>query len=406
MATIFAVHGAVSGSVAARMPWIAEHVGVGGSVGRLGFALVMPAIGGILTMPFAGRIVHALGGRRATALLIGGWAASLVLISLAPNLVTLAAVMFLSGVFACTSDMAMNAEGIAVERELGRSVMSSLHGMWSVGGFAAGGLGWLMAHWAVDARAHYLGVAAVLIAVGVWASYQLPVREPEADEEGEKAPSFAFPRGLVLVIGLVGFASICAEAASADWSAVYLVRQMGAPDAVGAIAYASFAGAMTLSRLTGDLVVRRWGPVGTVRVAGAVGVVGAVLVSVSGALGGNDAPTAARVTAIAGFALVGLGIAVVVPLAFAAAGHSAETPAGRAHAIAAVATVAYGAGLAAPGIVGGVASFTSLSVSFALVAVLVLVTALCAPVLKAGNAADLRAQEELAAAGVTGVDRV
>jgi MFS family permease len=375
------------------MPWIAEHVGVGNSIGRLGFALIMPSIGGILAMPFAGRVVHRLGGRRATQLLIGGWAASLVLISLVPSLPTLAAVMFIAGAFACMSDMAMNAEGIAVERTLGRSIMSSLHGMWSIGGFLAGGLGWLMAKLEVDGRPHFAAVSVVLIIVGVWACTGLPRHTPEPAQDGaESAPSFALPRGPILIIGLVGFAAIFAEVASADWSAVYLVRELGAGEAAGAVAYACFAGAMTLSRLVGDRVVRRWGAVTTVRAAGMLGVAGGVLVSLAGVVhdGEGKAPPVVKIAAVCGFALVGLGIAVVVPLAFAAAGHAAGGAASRAHAIAAVATVAYGAGLAAPGIVGGIASVTSLTVSFMAVTVLVMITALAAPALRTANVAHKR----------------
>jgi hypothetical protein len=379
VATVFAVHGSVSGSLAARMPWIAGHVGVGHEVGRLGFALVMPAVGAMLAMPFAGRAVHRIGGRRATQILISGWALSLVLVGLVPTLPTLAVAMVVAGAFAGTADMAMNAEGIAVERHLGRSIMSGLHGMWSIGGFAAGGAGWLLAHFNVDGRVHFAGVAVLLIAVAGWACTGLPRHAPASTPD--EAPRFALPRGPILIIGLVGFAAIFAEAACADWSAVYLVRELGAAEATGAIAYACFAGAMTVGRLAGDAVVRAWGPVATVRMAGVLGVLGGVLISVAGAL-----PSSGRVVAAGGFALLGIGIAVVVPLAFAAAGHAAGSAASRAHAIAAVATVSYGAGLAAPGIIGGVANATSLAVSFVVVTVLVAAMTLAAPAVRAAGA--------------------
>jgi MFS family permease len=370
------------------MPWIADHVGVTGNPGRLGYALVMPAVGALLTMPFAGRVVHRIGSRRATQILISGWAAALTLIAVAPSLPTLAAAMFLGGVFAGTADMAMNAEAIAVERRLGRSIMSSLHGLWSVGTVLAGGAGWLLAHFHVDGRAHFAGASVLLVALGLWAAASLPEPTPPAgDGAAEQPPRFALPRGPVLVIGLVGFAAIFAEAACADWSAVYLVRQLGAADATGAIGYACFAGSMMVGRLTGDALVRAWGPVTTVRAAGALGVLGGALVVLAGVGGGGPgaAPVAVTVAAVGGFALVGIGIAVVVPLAFAAAGHAAGSAAARAHAIAAVATVAYGAGLAAPGVVGGVADATSLTVSFLVVTALVAAMTLAAPAVRSAD---------------------
>jgi fucose permease len=270
--------------------------------------------------------------------------------------------------------------------------------MWSVGGFLAGGLGWLLAYSGVDGRVHFAGVSIAMIGVAAWACTGLPKHTPEPEVAGaEKAPRFALPRGPILIIGLVGFAAIFAEAASADWSAVYLVSQLGAGQATGAIAYAAFAGAMTIGRLTGDAVVRRWGPVATVRVAGALGVVGGALIALAGVWGGS---TAAKVAAIAGFALVGIGIAVVVPLAFAAAGHSADSTATRAHAIAGVATVSYGAGLAAPGIVGGIANATSLTVSFVVVTALVVAMTLAAPALRSADVGHARQDREPEAVAV------
>jgi MFS family permease len=392
-AIVFAMHGIVSGTLAARMPWIAEHVGVGSGVGKLGYALVMPAVGGLLTMPFSGRVVHRVGTRRATQILMSGWGLSLILISWAPNLPTLAGAMFIAGAFAGTADMAMNSEAIAVERELGKSIMSSLHGMWSIGGFLAGGVGWFMAHNSVDGRPHFaaMGVIVPVVTVATYAGLARPLRapdEPEVDEEG--GPKFAFPKGIILVIGLVGFASIFAEASGADWSAIYLVNELGGAQSTGAVAYACFAGAMTISRLSGDAVVRRFGPVPTVRAAGSLGVLGGILIVAAGVIGEQ------KLLAIAGFTLVGVGIAVVVPLAFSAAGHAAKTPAARAHAIAGVATVAYGAGLAAPGIIGGVASLTSLTFSFVVVTLLVVVMTAAAPVLKGAGAEDLISDEESA----------
>jgi MFS family permease len=401
VATVFAVHGSVSGSLAARMPWIAGHVGVSGNVGRLGYALVMPAVGALLTMPFAGRLVYRIGGRRTTQILLSGWAAALTLIALVPSLPTLAAALLVAGAFAGTADMAMNAEAIAVERRLGRSIMSSLHGMWSVGTALAGGAGWLLARLDVAGQPHFAGASILLIVVGAWACTGLPEHAaPTGAEAAERPPRFALPRGPILLIGLAGFAAIFVEAACNDWSAVFLVGRLGTGEATGAIGYACFAGAMTVGRLTGDAVVRAWGPVTTVRVAGTLGVIGGALVVLAGAIGGGPgaAPAAVAVAAVGGFVLIGLGIAVVVPLAFAAAGHTAGSAAGRAHAIAAVATVSYGAGLAAPGIIGAVANVTSLTVSFVVVTALVAAMTLAAPAVRSADVTSaLRAAKDLEA---------
>jgi fucose permease len=160
-----------------------------------------------------------------------------------------------------------------------------------------------------------------------------------------------------VLIGLVGFCAVFAEGASADWCAVYLRDVMDSSAATAAAAFSAFAAAMTAGRLAGDAVVRRIGPVAAVRASGAVATAGALLVVVA------RTPAAG----LPGFALIGLGVAVVVPLAFAAGGR-AVAHAG--HGIAGVATIAYGAGLAAPGAIGAIANFASLPAAFVLVAAL------------------------------------
>jgi MFS family permease len=159
-----------------------------------------------------------------------------------------------------------------------------------------------------------------------------------------------------------------------DWSAVYL-RDIGhASAAVAASSYTAFACMMAVARLLGDVAVRRFGPVRTVRAGGVLATLGGALVVT--ALG--------QLAAIAGFALLGVGIAVVVPLCFAAAGRSGPNPS---QAIAGVATVTYTSGLVAPALIGGIAQASSLRMSFTLVTVLAVGLAVGAPVLRAAGTA-------------------
>lgn len=131
VAAVFAVHGAVTGSFATRVPWIQDHAGV--SAGQLGLALAFPALGASLAMPLAGGISHRFGARNALRGLLALWTLALILPSLAPNLLTLCLALFVYGASAGMSDVAMNALGVEVENRLDRSIMSGLHGMWSVG---------------------------------------------------------------------------------------------------------------------------------------------------------------------------------------------------------------------------------------------------------------------------------
>ncbi|MET8009594.1 MFS transporter [Streptomyces sp. NPDC005271] len=355
VATVFAVHGAVTGNFATRIPWIQERLDI--SAGQLGLALAFPAIGASVAMPLAGRISHLFGARAALRGLLALWCAGLVMPPLAPGPIWLCGVLFLFGASAGMSDVAMNALGVEIENRLGRPIMSGLHGMWSVGALTGSAAGTVAAHADADARLH-LGIAAAVLAVlgAVACHWVLDLRG--APEE-RPPPRFALPPRSALIIGAVGFCAVFAEGASLDWSAVYLRDVMGSSPGVAAACTTAFSCTMAGARLIGDAVVARFGAVRTVRTGGVLATFGGLLlVTASG-----------PALAIAGFGLIGLGIAVVVPLAFAAAGRSGPAPS---QAIAGVATITYTSGLIAPAAMGSIADLTSLTVSFCLVTVLTL----------------------------------
>ncbi|EME56645.1 MFS transporter [Amycolatopsis decaplanina] len=355
IAAVFAVHGAVTGSFATRIPWIQEHAGI--SAGQLGLALAFPAIGASLTMPLAARIGHRLGGRLGLRLLLAYWTLALILPSLAGNLSTLCLALFVMGTAAGTSDVLMNALGVDVEEKMGKSVMSGLHGMWTTGALVGSAAGTLAAHAGMDARVHFaiasavLTVAGALICQGVFDVRSAPDENPP--------PRFALPPKSAVIIGAVAFCAVFAEGASLDWSAVYLRDVLGTSPGIAAASTTAFTCTMAVARLSGDALVRRFGSVKTVRAGGAFATAGGLLVVFA----------VHPVMAMAGFGLIGLGVSVVVPLAFAAAGRSGPTPS---QSIAGVATITYSSGLVAPSLIGGIADLTSLTVSFAVVTLLAL----------------------------------
>ncbi|WP_164412666.1 MFS transporter [Streptomyces salinarius] len=368
VAAVFAVHGSVTGSFATRVPWIQDHADV--SAGQLGLALAFPALGASLAMPLAGRVTHRFGARAALRFLLALWTLALVLPALAPNLVTLCLALFVYGATAGMSDVAMNALGVEIENRLDRSIMSGLHGMWSAGALIGSAAGTLAAHLGTDARTHHVLAAAVLTVTGLVACTWVLDLQPAEDED--PPPRFALPPRSAVLIGAVGFCAVFAEGASLDWSAVYLRDELETSAGLAAASTTGFTLTMALSRLAGDKVVDRFGAVRTVRVSGVLAALGGLLVVV----GGHPA------VAMTGFALMGLGIAVVVPLCFAAAGRAGSNPS---LAIAGVATITYTSGLVAPSAIGGLAQATSLVVSFGLVTVLACCLVVFARVLRAGD---------------------
>lgn len=368
VAAVFAVHGAVTGSFATRVPWIQDHASV--SAGQLGLALAFPALGASVAMPLAGSISHRFGARNALRGLISLWTLSLVLPSVSPNLVALCLALFVYGATAGMADVAMNALGVEIENRLGRSIMSSLHGMWSVGTLIGSAAGTLAAHLGSDARLHHALAAAVLTCLGLLACRWVPDLQPAEDEE--PPPRFALPPKSALLIGAVGFCAVFAEGASLDWSAVYLRDQLETSAGLAAACTTGFTLTMAIARLAGDRIVDRYGSVRTVRAGGLLAALGGLLIVTAR----NPA------MAMTGFALMGLGIAVVVPLCFAAAGRSGSNPS---LAIAGVATITYTSGLVAPSAIGTIAQATSLLVSFILVTVLASGLVAFAGVLRGGD---------------------
>jgi MFS family permease len=365
IAAVFAVHGAVAGTLATRLPWIQDRLDLSPTV--LGLALLCPSVGAFTAMPTASRVAHRIGERRTVRLLIAAWCAALTLPALAPAPGWLFAAMLLFGATAGMSDVVMNAHGVAVEREVRRPVMSGLHGLWCVGSLAAGGAGIAAAHARIDARLHLGLVAVVLLAAGLLAGRWLLADRPT---EGVPAPRrFALPTRAVAAIGAVGFCGTFAEGASADWSAVYLTEVTDAGPGLAAAAFTIFVTCMAATRLAGDRIVRRFGPAAVTRYGGSLAVAGGILVVAA------RAPWAA----IAGFALVGIGIATVVPLVFAAAAGIGATPG---EGVAGVATITYLSGLTAPAVTGWTAGALSYRAAFAMITCVVAVMTLSAGALR------------------------
>ncbi|QES40446.1 MFS transporter [Streptomyces venezuelae] len=368
VAAVFCVHGAVAGSFATRVPWIQDHADV--SAGMLGLALAFPAIGASVAMPLASRISHRFGARNALRGLLVMWTLALILPALAPNLLTLCLALFVYGATSGMSDVTMNAIGVETEARMRKSIMSGLHGMWSVGALIGSAAGTVAAHLGSDARLHHVLASATLTVLGLLACQGVLDLQPEPEEEAP--PRFSLPPKSALLIGAVGFCAVFAEGASLDWSAVYLRDVLDTSAAVAAASTTGFTLTMAVARLAGDKVVDRFGAVRTVRAGGVLAAAGGLLVVLA----------THPVMAMGGFALLGLGIAVVVPLAFAAAGHSGPNPS---QAIAGVATITYTSSLIAPSAIGALAEATSLVASFGLVTLLACGLTVFAGVLRTGG---------------------
>ncbi len=381
VAAVFLSVGAWTGTYVSRLPWIAGRLHL--SSGILGMIGLAAGVGAVTTMPFAARFVHAHGAKAATRVLVGCSGVVLVLPALAPNAVLLAIALLIGGAIVGNTDTAMNVQGVAAERRIGRSIMSGLHGMWSAGVVVGAFAGALAAREQIDPRMQFAVMGTLIAAVGVTATFWFtdeprPARRTDraaSATEEPAVPVFAWPRGLALLLGLMAFAAIFVEFTANDWSALFMRWELHASQATAAAATGVFALTMAAGRLSGDAVIRRLGAERSVRISGLIATAGSLLVAV--------AP--GPVLAFAGFMLVGIGVAVVVPLVFGAAGRCPPAPA---ISIAGVATLGYGAGLAAPSMMGGVADAFSLRAAFAVASLIALAVAAGAGLLAADASPD------------------
>ena len=351
----FLANGVALASWIARIPDVRAGLGLGDAT--LGLVLLGLAVGTILALPIAGGAVARVGSRAVTLTGATVLVVVLPLIGLAPDAPTLALTLAGLGAGLSTMDVGMNAQGVGVERTYGRSVMVGLHAAWSVGSLLGALLATLAVRADVPVEVHLTAIAAVVAVTVAGAARWLRVRDRAT--AGTSAPRFAIPRGALLPIALICFASAVGEGTASDWSGIHLADVVRVPESRVTWGYVAFTAAMTVARLLGDRVTRRVGAATVVRTGGAIAAVGFVLVATVPLLP----------VALLGFALAGVGLASIVPLTFSAAGRVARSPG---EGVAAVATVGYGGFLAAPPLIGALAEAFDLRVPLFLIGVVVL----------------------------------
>ena len=362
----FCIHGAVFSSWVPLIPTVQQTLGL--TPGELvGIALLGSAIGSLVAMPFVGPLIGRFGSRSVFAVSGLGYCLALPLPVIAPNLPALFLALTVFGVFQGVSDVAMNAHGVLVESGYRRPLMSSFHGVWSLGSLGAATAGGVLAALGTAPLARAFVPAAILAAAMALAARAMLPSEGAAHAAG---PAFVrLPRQLV-VLGVVAFCALIAEGAIGDWSAVYLRRSLDASPGLAAAGYVVFTLCMTIARLIGDWVTARFDAVLLVRLGGGVlaGGLGAAL------LAGHTAAT------LVGFALVGLALANVLPIVYSAAGRTSGRGAGSS--LAAVSSTGYLGYLVDPPAIGLTADHRTLRGALGIAAALGLIMVALAPAVR------------------------
>jgi predicted MFS family arabinose efflux permease len=332
--------------------------------GTLGLLLICLGIGSVVAMLATG-ILHTRLGSRPIILASGsGLVLTLPLLAIAPTPVTLGASLLLFGASLGSLDVAMNIHAVEVERAAARPLMSGFHALFSIGGFVGSAAMTLLLSLRISPLYGAL-MASVLMAMAVSIAWPRLLRTKRADGETR----FVLPRGIVLVLAGLASVTFLTEGAILNWSAILITSTELVPVEQGGLGYMLFAIAMTVGRLTGDALTARIGDRYSLLWGGCVAVSGFVLLLTS--------PVAA--VALAGFILIGLGAANIVPVLFRRAGSQTVMPASLA--IAAMTSTGYAGVLVGPAAIGFVAKGFGLSTAFWMLAALLCLVPLLSGIL-------------------------
>lgn len=350
--TVYFMLGVGSGTFAANIPRIKEALGL--SPGMLGVALLCCSLGGFVAMQFAAPLIKKLGLRLLLAILAPVFPLVLIAIAFSNSFATLALAFGLFGGLTSIAGIAVNAQAIDIEKAYARSIMSSFHALFSVGGLVGAGIGGVMAAHHVSIAGSMTLIATGLSIIGIMVITRLfdatkyDFKDDHTVIETPHKHHKARWWRTVLLVGSLIFICYLTEGSMADWTAIYLRSAHGADPFIAVFAYMLFNACMTIGRFSGDTVIRRVGSVQTLISGGALALVGLAT--------GLFAPN--LIAALIGFAVVGLGLSALVPILISMAGNA---PGGdRDQAIARVSTMGSIGLMTGPALIGFIADHNGL----------------------------------------------
>jgi MFS family permease len=337
---------------------------------ELGSILFMLPLGALCSLPFSGLLIAKVGSRWMSVISLVIYILSLVSISLVPTTLLLSIVLFLFGMFGNFGNISLNAQGISIQHYIQKSILSSLHAMWSVGAFTAAAFtDWMMEE-NRTMEEHYFLIAIIMTVIILPLFFSL-VKDPVQANENQKI--FAWPTKALLVLGLICFCGAMSEGTMADWSSLYYRKIINQPHVVSALGYTAFALFMSIGRFVGDPLIERWGHGIILKANGILIAIGMVTALVS----------TLPVLVLVGFALVGLGVSSIFPVVYILA--SKEKSMLPSAALAAVSSIGFIGFLVGPPIIGFIAEGVGLRSALMAVVILGVIIVLLANKQKSTN---------------------
>lgn len=350
----FFTNGFLFANWAARIPRLQEDYGMDNRA--LGFILLAHSVGAFIAMPVSGWMIAKNGSRRITAISGILFCLFFITIPLTGTYWTLMIPFFFMGASTGVMDVAMNAQAVVVEAEMGRPIMTFFHGLFSIG-MVVGGLSgafftsidWTLGpHFAITG---FAGLVLILV-FGLKLHPDLQSKENLVDQW------LIWPRGTILILGAIAFCCMIGEGAMSDWSANYLRNIMGASEAKAAFGLTAFAFFMTVGRLVGDGARMRFGDRSLLRICAVVSLIGITLILIRWNM----------TISIIGFGVVGLGLSIIVPIIYSLSGRYPGLSPGVG--IAMSTTVGYAGFMIGPPIIGFIADATDIAMALSFIGLL------------------------------------
>ncbi|GAA1006321.1 MFS transporter [Acrocarpospora pleiomorpha] len=371
----FVLAGVMCGTYTVRIPALTDELGM--SEAEVGIVLLAWGLGALVTMQAMRGIMGRVGSRgvlRVSAPLCAG---TLALVAFAWSVPVLVVASVAFGMAFGAVDVAMSAQGSAVERRAGRPLLSGMHAGWCVGAITAGLLGTAAIAAGLSLTAHILLIALISLPASMALSrFYLNdrIRTAEAGTR-QRLP------GVVYLLGAITFGAFMVEGVVADWNGLYLRDALNAPEALAALGYPIFEGGMLLGRLSGDRLRLRFGAPGLIAFSGLA----------TAATYGTVILVASPVAAVAGMLFVGVAVAMISPMALSLAGTASATPG---PAIAQTGAMGYAGLLLGPVLIGFLSGATSLRLAMVTAVVLGVLIAVVARFLPRSRTSEIEPADE------------
>lgn len=360
---VFLVCGFGISSWAPMVPFVRDSLNL--NEAEVGLLLLFLGAGALISMPAAGWVIVKQGSKKVIGISTLLVSLSLPVILLMPNSQLTALMLFILGIGIGGVDVAMNTQAVLVEKKTDKPVMSSLHGLYSVGGLLGPlfialllGIGY------TPLTAVLCSAVLLLLILGLsfrnLISFSSEKRERLSAETENKKGNFSQINGSILFLGFMCFTVFLSEGAMLDWSAIFLRDIKNTDGALSGLGYACFSFAMALMRLVGDKLVSKMGNKKIVVLGSLIGAIGIISIIISPWM----------ILSFFGFILLGLGVANIVPVFFSEAGKM-----NNAIAIPAITTIGYAGQLIGPALLGVIAQKISLNVAFYFIAFLLFIVA-------------------------------